>query len=258
MWIRFKIFGAYPELVQGFSQKSLGSFNDADKNFPVNLKRIRKVISIPRDPIWLNQVHKNEVVVITSTPKQPPFEPPSDPQFDPQFDPQLEGVVPTGDALLTNIPNIPLMIKVADCQSLLLYDPVKKMIGAIHAGWRGLVANVIQKAIEKMKKQYGSETADLKIGISPSLGPCCSQFSDPHQELPKNLHGFITKKNHVDFWAITRAQLKSLGVAENHIELTETCTQCNPGNYFSHRRGESGRMAAVIMINHQRPKLKKR
>ncbi len=80
------------------------------------------------------------------------------------------------DAFITNIPNIGLMIQQADCQAVMLFDPVKKAVGIAHAGWRGSLLNIISKTIAAMSKEYATNPSDLLAPISPSLGPCCAEF----------------------------------------------------------------------------------
>ena len=153
----------------------------------------------------------------------------------------------SGDAFITNKSNIPLAVKVADCQGVLMFDPVNKVIAAAHSGWRGSVLNIIGKTIQKMSDEFGSSSSDLLVGISPSLGPCCAEFSNPADELPAFVHPFI-KGRDVDFWSLSFNQLKKSGVHESNIELMNECTKCNPSEYFSHRNGNIGRMAVFISV----------
>ena len=179
-------------------------------------------------PIFSNQLHGDEVIVIDEYPNE-----------------EL-----SGDAFITNKSNIPLAIKVADCQGILIFDPINKAIAAVHSGWRGSTLNIIGKTIKKMFDEFGSNPSDLLIGISPSLGPCCAEFSDPMNELPAFIHPFI-KNNHVDFWSLSIDQLKRAGVLEDNIEMMNECTKCNQSDYFSHRNGDGGRMGVFIEMTHR-------
>lgn len=150
------------------------------------------------------------------------------------------------DALMTNIPEVGLMIQQADCQAVMLYDPEHGAVANIHSGWRGSVANIIAKTVTAMTVAYGTRPASLFAAISPSLGPCCGEFVNYQQELPPAFHGYQAQPNHFDFWAISRDQLRDTGVRIEQIEIAGCCTVCD-GNYFSYRReGVTGRFASVI------------
>lgn len=163
-----------------------------------------------------------------------------------------------GDALVSDIPGLLLGIKLADCQAVILFDPVKLVAANIHSGWRGSVANIIGKTIGVMKEEFGSRPGDIRAGISPSLGPCCAEFVNYRQELPPELWSYKAPAHspdhpsdrhfdhHFDFWAISRDQLTSAGVAEDHIETAGICTRCRTDLFFSYRaEGRTGRFLAV-------------
>jgi len=162
----------------------------------------------------------------------------------------LTKTVEEGDALITQQKNLPLMVRVADCQGVLIYNPHNESIGAIHSGWKGSAQNIIGKTIQAMKKKYNSNPSDLMVEISPSLGPCCATFSNPIKELPNFCHPFILDNNHVDFWSLSKKQCQDEGVKAKNIHLPKACTMCD-SDYFSHRRGANERMAVFIeMIHH--------
>lgn len=161
------------------------------------------------------------------------------------------------DALITDKPKVGLMIQVADCQALLFFDPIHKVIAAIHAGWKGLAQDITGQTVKMLKKFYKVDPHRLLVGISPSLGPCCAFFSDPEKELPQEFHPFIDKEKRVDLWAFSVWQLQKHGIAQKNIELAKICTQCGRGGgkggrgrFFSFRgeHGITGRFGAVIFL----------
>ncbi|MEW6594956.1 MAG: peptidoglycan editing factor PgeF [Thermodesulfobacteriota bacterium] len=153
------------------------------------------------------------------------------------------------DALVTDQPGLGLLIQQADCQAVLLHDPVRRVVAAIHAGWRGSVAGIIGKTIRTMTERFNTVPADLAAAISPSLGPCCAEFVNYLTELPESFHGYQVAPNHFDFWAISRDQLHQAGVREERIETARICTRCCP-DYFSFRRERvTGRFGSVIMLS---------
>lgn len=154
------------------------------------------------------------------------------------------------DAAITDRKGLFLLVQIADCQAVSIKDPVKNVIANVHNGWRGSAKNIVGKTIREMKNNFGSNPRDLLVNVSPSLGPCCAKFSDPYNELPTHLHGYILKNNHVDFWKATFDQCVSEGVLTENIEIDGTCTVCNSNKYFSYRadKGDCGRNAVVIWI----------
>lgn len=156
-----------------------------------------------------------------------------------------------GDAMITATPNLGLLIKIADCQAVLLVDPITRTVANIHSGWRGSASKIISKTIQKMEREYGTLPENIRAGVSPSLGPCCATFTNPWKELPPHLHPFIQQNNTVDFWAATSKELTDCGVPEKHIEIARICTKCTVKDWFSHRGDtaeKAGRCGAMIGI----------
>ncbi len=158
-------------------------------------------------------------------------------------------IIPECDGLISNTPNITLMMKHADCQIALIYDPIHHAIGNIHAGWRGSVLNIFADAIEKMKNQFGSHPAELLVCISPSLGPDEAEFSHYRHELPEDFWPFQARPTFFDFWAISEYQLQAAGILPHHIEIARLSTYSNPYDYFSYRRDKvTGRHGTCITL----------
>ena len=129
----------------------------------------------------------------------------------------------------------------------MIFDPKTNSIAAIHSGWKSSALNIIGKTVKRMEKIFGSKPVDLLVGIGPSLGPCCAQFSNPKKELPKSVHPYI-KDDHVDLWSLSLDQLKEAGINKNQIEFIKECKKCNPDKYYSYRNADTGRMAVFISL----------
>ncbi|SHO48195.1 peptidoglycan editing factor PgeF [Desulfopila aestuarii] len=157
------------------------------------------------------------------------------------------------DALITNQQNVGLVIQHADCQAVLLYDPVSQAIGAIHSGWRGSVVNLIGKTVQAMADVFGTDARNLRAVVSPSLGPCCAEFVNYELELPVSFQEFMDDNRRFNFWEISKRQLMDCGIREESITLPNICTSCST-DYFSYRRacreGDSvtGRNCSVIAL----------
>ncbi len=153
------------------------------------------------------------------------------------------------DGLATRQQDATLMIKHADCQAALFYDPKNHAASAVHCGWRGSVQNIYKETVECMRKNFGSKPENLLVGISPSLGPEKAEFKHFQNELPETFWKFQVKPTYFDFWEISRSQLLEQGILSHHIEIASLCTFENPHDFFSYRRDKvTGRNATVIKL----------
>jgi YfiH family protein len=155
--------------------------------------------------------------------------------------------VPTADAMITDIPGKGLAIQTADCQAVLLYDPVRQVAGNVHSGWRGSIRNIAGLTVKAMQKDFACSPCDIIAGIGPSLGPCCAEFVNYQKEIPEPLWTYRDENNCFDFWKMTRDQLIRAGVSDENICSSGICTRCRTDLFFSYR-GETatGRFASVI------------
>lgn len=188
------------------------------------------------DLVSVNQVHGTDVFVVgrVGTPAGDAGEP-NNP--------------PTADALITSVPGKALLIQVADCQPVLIYDPVKKVIANVHSGWRGSISNIIGRTVAVMGETFGCSPSDMVAGIGPSLGPCCAEFIHYRTEIPARFWKYKNASNFFDFWAISRDQLRDAGLPDKNIAVSGFCTRCNTDRFFSYRREHiTGRFAGVIVL----------
>lgn len=166
------------------------------------------------------------------------------------------------DALITQTPGPALMVFTADCVPVLLYDPVKKAAGAVHAGWRSTVANIVGKTVNKMIDEFGCSPSDIRAAVGPCISKCCFETgSDVIDALKSNLKDnaincFTEHKNHetnekkylVDLKEANRILLKNSGI--ENIVISDECTSCKNDKYWSHRKtaGRRGSQVALIII----------
>jgi YfiH family protein len=168
---------------------------------------------------------------------------------------EKESAIADTDALITNCKHIFLNIQVADCVPLLLFDPVVGAIAAIHAGWKGTVANITAKTILTMSHEFGTIPENIVAGIGPSIGACCYEIGkEVVQAFDPNVSDkiFIAKNGstHLDLWKANQLQLIGVGVKQENIEISGLCTKCNHHLFFSSRQGNgnTGRFVAGIML----------
>jgi len=156
-----------------------------------------------------------------------------------------------GDALVTDDLKRRIGVRTADCVPILLMDAGKRAVAAIHAGWRGTVAAIVSRTIEKMHADFGSNPADIRAALGPCIRECCyevgpevaSQFGAIFPELAKSMG-----KRHVDLAEANVRHLKAAGVPESQIFDSGLCTACLSEHFFSYRRepGNPGRMLSVV------------
>lgn len=170
-----------------------------------------------------------------------------------------ESRLPDTDGMITDVPGICLLVLSADCVPVLLYDPVKRVIGAVHTGWRGTVAGIAGKAVAGMQEHYGCRSADIIAGIGPSIGRCCfevgREVADIFREKFGNLPELVAAsempdKFFVDLWRANFHVLTRAGVSVRHIGISGLCTRCRPDEFFSYRYAgkQAGRFGAGIVL----------
>jgi polyphenol oxidase len=163
------------------------------------------------------------------------------------------------DGLLTNLPDVPLFVLVADCAALSFFDPVRQVIGLGHAGWRGTVGGMARKMVEAMNAAFDCNPSELLVGISPSIGPCCYQVREDvvaafHEAFSDQAETFFMQQPdgsiHLDMWKALTCQLRSSGIGEEHIELAGICTACHTDVFYSNRaeEGKTGRFTGMIAL----------
>ncbi len=217
-----------------FESLNIGeSVGDRPDHLRENLRRVKEKSGV-KVMVSAHQVHGDRIEIIDGEVKS---------------DLCVDGV----DSLITDHQDVGLMVGLADCQGILLHDPVCSVVAAIHCGWRGSVNGIIGKTVARMHAVFNSSPADLHAFISPSLGPCCAEFVHYTEELPEDFHSFQAKPDYFDFWKISRYQLVGAGLEEGNIETAAVCTSCS-SDYFSYRRacrngdGRTGRQCAVISL----------
>ncbi len=166
------------------------------------------------------------------------------------------------DGFMTNVPGAALLTYHADCVPVFLLDTKQRAIAMVHSGWRGTVGGIGPKALAQMAKAYGTNPADVLVGIGPSIGFCHFQVGEEVVEAFAAAYPFaqdfwrkddVPGKYHLDLWGIIRRQLQEAGVPETQIETSGLCTMCDTQLFYSHRKmGEArGTMAAVLALKEE-------
>ena len=155
------------------------------------------------------------------------------------------GVLGEGDALLENTSGSVVAIKTADCLPILLVDDRHRAVAAVHAGWRGTVAGIAQRAVEAMRAQFGSVPEDLRAAIGPGIGECCYEVG-PEVAAQFGRQG----RAHVDLAEANRRRLMDAGVTPERIYASNLCTMCRADEFHSFRRDKeaAGRLFSFAGI----------
>lgn len=170
--------------------------------------------------------------------------------------------IPETDSLITNVPELPLMLCFADCVPIFFVDTENFAVGLAHAGWKGTLKKIASKTFLAMKENFGTRAKNCLVGIAPSIGPCCYEIGEEVRETCKKIFPEHTEKLlaerdgkfFLNLWAANKIQLLEAGLPEENIDVAGECTCCKSSWYFSYRAArknnfdETGRIAAVIAL----------
>lgn len=202
--------------------------------------------------LTVRQVHGDDLLVV---------DPPVSPERTDAWSPWTETVSLTeADGLLTNHRGVGLAVLTADCVPILLFDPGRHVIGAVHAGWRGTVKGVLEKAVQRMTDRFGSDPSEILAAMGPAIGPCCYEVGDEVlRQFQENRSGqweghYIPsgrqRHGRLDLAGLNRRQLIQMGLSTDHIFNMGLCTACRPDLFHSFRRDGvgTGRMVSGIRM----------
>lgn len=166
----------------------------------------------------------------------------------------LADTVAGTDALITKLPEVPLLLFYADCVPVLLADTKSGAVGLAHAGWRGTVAQIVRRTVQAMADSFGTQAQDIAAAIAPSIGQCCYEVDDFVRDKARGYEEFFAPaaeegKYMLDLWGYNKRQLLEAGVLPEKIAVAEVCTAHNHELFCSYRAeaGRTGRMGVCIM-----------
>lgn len=195
-----------------------------------NRALLNEELNLRQHPIWLNQVHGTDVYQASSV----------------QTD-----VIPTADAAVTTMVDVPLTVMTADCLPLLFCDTTGQVVATAHAGWRGLCEGVIESTVKAMNV----DPQNILVWLGPAIGPTAFEVGDEvraafmqkHADAKKAFQLYRESKWLADIFLLARQRLQSLGI--DKIYGGDHCTYSNPSQFYSYRRdGQTGRMAGLIWL----------
>lgn len=163
------------------------------------------------------------------------------------------------DGLITDVPGLTLTVFGADCLTILLCDPARRVIAAVHAGWRGTAQGIGARAVEAMVRDYGCRAENILAAMGPGISKCCFETGE---EVPQAMTAALGEealpyikeqgggKYKVDLKGLNTLWLKRSGIVDTNMDISSDCTMCSPEKYWSHRytKGERGSQAALISL----------
>lgn len=223
--------------------------NDKHENVLENYIRISEELKISHENmVFSNQVHDNKVRIVTKADCG-------------------KGIVRSSDifgydGLVTNIEEVVLVTFYADCVPIFFFDPVKKVIGLAHSGWRSTVKGIGKETLKLMNKEFGCSASDIIACIGPSISQCCFEAGEEVYDEFVGTYPWCSNlckktdenKWHINLQEIIKATLLDTGVKEDNISISGICTKCNKDTFFSHRgdKGKTGSLAAIMQLTKER------
>jgi len=242
-WYSFPRLAAWSGVIHGIFTRqggvSAGPYASLNVSYSVgdlahqveeNRRRVRQALGL-EELISATQVHgRQEAVIQTGVPVP-------------------SGEIPEVDILITAQPDLGLVIKQADCQAVLFFDPEHRVVANTHCGWRGQVNHVLTETVRRLSRHCGCRPENLLAAIGPGLGPCCAEFRHYRREFPPEFWKYQVRPGYFDLWQLSFDQLTAAGLEPRNIEVAGLCSRCRTEEFFSYRRdGIAGRQAAVIAL----------
>ncbi len=232
---QFESFLPYKSIAHGISSKVAGSMKSPD-TLEIDreaLSKFAQINGITDGIVCMKQIHSGSVAFIENLDRL---------------------VIPATDGLIANNKRIPLAVLTADCLPILFYDPTKEAIGIAHAGYRGLLNDIIENTIQSFVSHFKSDPKDIVVGIGPSIEMMCyevgveliEKFEKVFPEF-ENIYAQKDGKFYLNLRGIAGQGLAKEGILKEHMEVMDICTKCDQ-NFYSYRRGDKD-MRFVSMIS---------
>lgn len=220
-WMEFSIFQEFPSIIHGVFLKP----------FDMRLEReyIKKTFGISKLALG-NQCHEAHLTVVVQNTEEEEIL-----------------IKDSCDGLITQLQDVGLVVMHGDCQAVIFYDPVRQVIANVHCGWRGNTHNILGKTVAILKEKLNCDPKDLRVGVSPSLGPNHAEFINYEKEFPEDFYPYQSKPVHFNLWKISYDQLRGQGVLGSHIEISHLCTYEHESSFHSYRREKTAKRNATVI-----------
>ena len=215
-----------------FTDKNDGNLAFHVEDNEINVIKNRKNLALKlgynyEDLVYMNQIHSANIIVVDeNSPK----------------------LVDNCDSIITRSKNLPLMVMVADCIPILMFDSKQGVVAAIHAGRNSTFLEISKKTAEIFIEKFSSNPEDINVVFGASIQKCCYEVSEDLSKIVENSFGKeFVENNYIDLQGINKKQLNDLGI--KNIEISNICTKCGDKSYFSYRKDKkTGRFAGIIIL----------
>ena len=215
-----------------FTDKNDGNLAFHVEDNEINVIKNRKNLALKlgynyEDLVYMNQIHSANIIVVDeNSPK----------------------LVDNCDSIITRSKNLPLMVMVADCIPILMFDSKQGVVAAIHAGRNSTFLEISKKTAEVFIEKFSSNPEDINVVFGASIQKCCYEVSEDLSKIVENSFGKeFVENNYIDLQGINKKQLNDLGI--KNIEISNICTKCGDKSYFSYRKDKkTGRFAGIIIL----------
>lgn len=215
-----------------FTDKNDGNLAFHVEDNEINVIKNRKNLALKlgynyEDLVYMNQIHSANIIVVDeNSPK----------------------LVDNCDSIITRSKNLPLMVMVADCIPILMFDSKQGVVAAIHAGRNSTFLEISKKTASFFIEKFSSNPEDINVVFGASIQKCCYEVSEDLSKIVENSFGKeFVENNYIDLQGINKKQLNDLGI--KNIEISNICTKCGDKSYFSYRKDKkTGRFAGIIIL----------
>lgn len=235
-YCRSQLLAAFPWLRQGFSTRdpapAVGDEAGAAQEYRRRFLALFQLT--PEQTQMVKQVHGDTVLTVD------------------ELRPGTE--LPEADAMITNRPGVGLATIHADCVPVVLVDPVRRVIAAVHAGWKGTLAGIVRKTVARMEAEYGCVPEECWAAIGPAIGSCCYRVPPERIALfaakwPEFDFGVSQQDSTLDLALLNQKFLENCGLRPERIDNARLCTACRPTDFYSFRRERAtGRMLSLVVM----------
>lgn len=233
----------------GYASLNLGlRGSDDPARVVANRERLFSAYGLPLDrSVWCLQVHRDVVTVIEA----------ADVAAGARGAYTEQDIIPGTDALVTDLPGVPLCVTMADCVPVVVYDAAHHAVGLAHAGWAGTVARICSRTVRAMTERYGTDPAALACAVGPSISPDRYEVGENVVARARAAYGDAPVLRELgdgkalfDLWEANVTDLESAGVPRERVEVSGMSTIDALDEFYSFRGGgrETGRLATVVML----------
>lgn len=209
--------------------------DDRPEMIAENVRRIARALDLEPDGIHRPVLSHGDAVAV----------------LEPASRSRAADAIVNADAVIFDRPSVSALMSPADCSVVMLFDAKHHAAGMVHAGWKGIVANLVGRTLEAMARAFGTDPSTVLVGVGPSVGPCHYRIKNPAQKQLLGWHRYLNDlpdgRTAIDLRSALRDQMLDLGLAADNLTCDDRCTACHLDTFFSHHvERRTGRTATIM------------